>query len=1211
MHRLQAVTHVRQRADGDVPRIQSNVIIDTSQPIFDNLNRMMVDYDAYPVFGQNGLRIEYERERTIDYSIPELDILDGISVEAPTITDRYNQVILRYHDEDNRYQVSEAVFPATNSALHIQWLSEDKGQELKNEDDLEVITNHYVALQKAQAIAYSSRDSLSVTFKVGTKGLRYEEFDLVGLNSELRGWTDKPFVIKSIIKEDDNTFTVTAVEYQPSGVLWTSKDPRDDYSDTDITDPFTPTVPANFVYTEELQDHTVSGVLTWDEPDKFVTHWVVQIDLDGTRIYETRVYDPSFLMPLVAADTYDVTVNAYNGSARSQATTTVTVAGVVTPTSNIDFSSLPGVITVTPPAPSRTTHFYEFRHWDATDATVITDGQGKSVKIPNVKANVTYTVEFRLITPYGSGNWEQISVDGVEVVKYTWIVYADDASGTGISNDPTGKAYFGIATNKDTPTPVLTPSLYQWISQAEGTTGEPASVVILSKDSHPIPADSDGNNGVYTNAATTVQVRIGSVDDTAAWTIGVVASAGITGSYNSTTKTYTVTNLSVDTGTVVFTCTRTGYATLTKEFTVYKVRKGTSGDAGTNGVSVAPVVIYKRSAGTPDTPGAGSFNFGTGVLTPPSGWSVTIPAGTDPVYSCHGVATSSTPTGTDSSIPWSTPAKILENGTTGSAGQSVFQTTIYRRATSTPATPTGGSYNFGTNVLTPPSGWSQSIPAGTDPVYSTTGTFSINGATGVATNVTWVAPVLSVKNGTDGDDGTNGVSTFVFPVYKRSASAPSTPTGGSFNFGTNTGTAPSGWSVTIPAGTDPLYISTSVASIIGDTGVDSTLTWAAPALMSKNGVDGNNGLSVAQLTIYKRSASAPTTPSGGSFNFGTLALTPPSGWSTTIPAGTDPVYSCHGNASIVGVAGTDSSIPWSTPLKVVQNGTDGAVGRSVYQAVIYRRATSTPATPSGGSFNFGTNVLTPPSGWSQSIPTGTDPVYATTGTFSISGDTGVASNATWVTPVLSVKNGTDGDIGYSTYFYSVFKRTAGTLTTPTGGSYNFGTQVGVPPSGWSVTVPDGTDPCYISSCVASVQGTTGVDSTLTWSEPTLLVKNGQDGLDGASSVSLLAENQSGIPGGETVTMVSLSIPAGTWDINIVANGDGENITAFNMAVAAKRGSTIVASDSSTSKYPLVSINYSVTITLAATTVYSVQFTSGGFSSICQGSARISASEVTS
>lgn len=46
---------------------------------------------------------------------------------------------------------------------------------------------------------------------------------------------------------------------------------------------------------------------------------------------------------------------------------------------------------------------------------------------------------------------------------YTWMAYADDAAGTGISTDPTGKTFLGIAANRTTETPDITdPSVYTW-----------------------------------------------------------------------------------------------------------------------------------------------------------------------------------------------------------------------------------------------------------------------------------------------------------------------------------------------------------------------------------------------------------------------------------------------------------------------------------------------------------------------------------------------------------------------------------------------------------------------------------------------------------------------------------------------------------------------------------------------------------------------------
>ena len=146
--------------------------------------------------------------------------------------------------------------------------------------------------------------------------------------------------------------------------------------------------------------------------------------------------------------------------------------------------------------------------------------------------------------------------------------------------------------------------------------------------------------------------------------------------------------------------------------------------------------------------------------------------------------------------------------------------------------PTGGSFSFDTNVLTPPSLWSASVPAGTDPCYVSITTAAVQGGTGVDNTLTWTSPVIAFENGVDGSNGTNGtngLSVAIVKAYRRLSTTPATPTGGSFNFGTLTLTAPTNWSATVPAGSDTLWESQATASITGTTGIDSTLTWSAPA----------------------------------------------------------------------------------------------------------------------------------------------------------------------------------------------------------------------------------------------------------------------------------------------------------------------------------------------------------------------------------------------
>lgn len=71
---------------------------------------------------------------------------------------------------------------------------------------------------------------------------------------------------------------------------------------------------------------------------------------------------------------------------------------------------------------------------------------------------------------------EALAAQFAEIAKarvfYTWIAYADDNVGTGISLDPTGKAYMGISANRTSETPDISdPSVYKW-SKVQGDKGD-------------------------------------------------------------------------------------------------------------------------------------------------------------------------------------------------------------------------------------------------------------------------------------------------------------------------------------------------------------------------------------------------------------------------------------------------------------------------------------------------------------------------------------------------------------------------------------------------------------------------------------------------------------------------------------------------------------------------------------------------------------------
>jgi hypothetical protein len=384
-------------------------------------------------------------------------------------------------------------------------------------------------------------------------------------------------------------------------------------------------------------------------------------------------------------------------------------------------------------------------------------------------------------------------------------------------------------------------------------------------------------------------------------------------------------------------------------------------------------------------------------------------------------------------------------------------------------------------------------------------------------------------------NGDDGKSTFTAPIFKRATSAPSAPTGGTFNFGTNTLTAPTGWSTTVPSGTDPIYQANFQFSISGDTGTVTAGTWSTPVVIAENGGDGTDGLSTFVFPVYKRSDGAPTAPSGGSYDFTNNEITAPSGWSSSVPSGTDPIYVSTTQAQISGATGTDSSLTWTSPILFVQNGISGSDGKSTFTAPIFKRATSAPSAPSGGSFNFGNNTLTPPTGWAIAVPSGTNPIYQANFQFSISGDTGTVTAGTWSTPVIIAENGGNGTDGLSTFTFAVHKRASSTPSSPSGGSYNFGTNEITAPSGWSEAIPSGTDPIYISSTRAQISGATGTDSSLNWTAPIVFAINGDNGGDGVNTAPVYAYKRSS----STLASTNKPTDAQTWTFADASFGDND------------------------------------------------------------------------
>lgn len=118
-------------------------------------------------------------------------------------------------------------------------------------------------------------------------------------------------------------------------------------------------------------------------------------------------------------------------------------------------------------------------------------------------------------------------------------------------------------------------------------------IMQLTNDYQSITTDADGNiTGTFPTVTTTAQVMYGTNDVTNDCTYTITKSNNVAGSWNDSTHTYTVTGLSADNGWVDIKATYLRALSITKRFTVAKLKAGKNGLQGDPGAGGKPGRTY-------------------------------------------------------------------------------------------------------------------------------------------------------------------------------------------------------------------------------------------------------------------------------------------------------------------------------------------------------------------------------------------------------------------------------------------------------------------------------------------------------------------------------------------------------------------------------------------------------------------------------------------
>lgn len=178
---------------------------------------------------------------------------------------------------------------------------------------------------------------------------------------------------------------------------------------------------------------------------------------------------------------------------------------------------------------------------------------------------------------------------------------------------------------------------------------------------------------------------------------------------------------------------------------------------------------------------------------------------------------------------------------------------------------------------------------------------------------------------------------FEWFIFIESATLPATPTGGSWNFITETGTPPSGWSTVAPPNpVNPVYMSTTIVN----SSSSEAYVWSAPGQIFRPGTPGTAAtIAVGTTTTGAAGTSASVNNSGNDyaavFNFtiprgdtgdtGPTGATGSPGAAATIAAGTTTTGAAGTSASVTN-SGTSSAAVFDFTIPRGDTGATGPTG---------------------------------------------------------------------------------------------------------------------------------------------------------------------------------------------------------------------------------------------------------------------------------------------
>jgi len=246
---------------GQLPRYQINGIVDTGNPVKNNIDQILQNSAAWMSYDISaGLwRVYPQAPQAATLTFDDNNIVGGIELSSTNLEDLYNMLEVEYCDTSNFDQRLYArdsipVYDANNPA----------GTRHPNEPDnklsmtLDLINNNIQALRVGRIQLKQTRDDLVIRFNASHVGLQAQAGDVVYVKNSLYNWNTgtfangKPFRITRVkeMETQDGALVVeiTALEY------------NEDVYTEEATSAFTPSANVGIAPIVDIQQPTTPTI---------------------------------------------------------------------------------------------------------------------------------------------------------------------------------------------------------------------------------------------------------------------------------------------------------------------------------------------------------------------------------------------------------------------------------------------------------------------------------------------------------------------------------------------------------------------------------------------------------------------------------------------------------------------------------------------------------------------------------------------------------------------------------------------------------------------------------------------------------------------------------------------------------------------------------------------------------------------------------------